>query len=207
MTRQAWTAVGGAVAVMVAVVVIIVLAAVPLPDFPPVAPGQFDASLAYVTESNCIRVADLADAEVRELHCVSDRDWIDNVVWTESGIEVGVEGFQSTITVLDPDTGDVIETRNRDGAYPGDWLNQEQNLWVDVPSDGTVVIRDETNQVLVTLEGPELYGVDAVVGASDGQMVALVDSSERLAVFDRNVGQPYLVDTDARPYPPPSWQP
>lgn len=207
MTRQAWSAVAGAIAIMVAVVVIIVVASVPLPEFPPITPGQLDASLAYVAETNCVRAVDLADAEVRELHCVSERDWIDNVVWTEAGIEVGVEGFQSTIVVLDPETGDVIETRNRDGAYPGDWPLRDQDLFIDIPSDGTIVIRDENNQVLITLKGPEMYGIDTLVGASDRQMVALVDSSQRLAVFDRDVGQPYLIDTDARPYPPPAWKP
>lgn len=207
MTRQAWTAVGGAIAVIVAVVVIIVIASVPLPEFSSLAPNQFDASLAFVAETNCVRVADLADVDVRELHCVSERDWIDNVVWTEVGIEVGVEGFQSTIVVLDPATGDVIETRNRDGADPSQWPYEDQDLFVDVPSDGKVVIRDENNQVLVTLEGPETYGIDTLVGALNSQMVALVDSSERLAVFDRGDGQPYLVDTAVRPYPPPAWQP
>ncbi len=207
MTRQAWGAVGGAIAVMVAVVVIIVVASVPLPEFPPLVPGQFNASLAFVTETNCIRVADLTDAKVRELHCVSERDWIDDVFWTEAGIEVGAGGFQSTIVVLDPETGDVLETRNRDDTYPGDWSDRDQGLFVDMSSDGKVMIRDGNNQVLVTLEGPETYGIDTLVGASNSQIVALVDSSERLAVFDRDAGQPYLVDINARSYPPPAWKP
>lgn len=205
MNRQAWIAVGSAIGVGVAVVVIIIAASVPLPEFPPLAPDQVDGSLAFVTDTNCIRVAELADAGVRELHCVSEQDWINNLVWTETGIEVGVDGFQSKVVVLDPETGDVIETRGGDFSdhRPG-W---DQELSIDVTTDGEIVIRVQNNQVLITLKGPERYGIDTVIGAPNGQAVALIDSSDRLAVFDRNVGEAYLVDTEARDHPAPAWHP
>lgn len=205
MTKQAWISIGAAIGVGVVVVAIIAAASVPLPSLPPLAPNKVNNSLAFVTDGNCIRVADLSDASVRELHCVPQQNWISGLHWSGDGVEVTVEGARSTVTVLDPDTGEILDTRS--GEFFEDHLMWDQDLYIDMNADGEIIIVGENNQVLMTLKGPERYNVHMVSGDPNGPAIAFIDSSGRLGVFDRNIGQAYLVDSHASDYPPPAWRP
>lgn len=205
MTKQAWISIGAAIGVGIAVVAIIAAASVPLPKLPPLAPNQVDGSLAFATDGNCIRVADLSDASVRELHCVPERDWISSLYWSEEGVEVTVEGNRSTVTVLDPVTGEVLDTRSNE--FFEDHSIWEQDLYIDRNSDGEIIIVGSDNHIYLTLTGPERYNVHTVSGDPNGPAIAFIDSSGRLAVFDRTIGQAYLVDDHASEYPPPAWRP
>lgn len=199
-------AVSVSIAVIAAVAVIIALALIPLPEFPPAPQDTLHSSIAFVSDDNCVVVADLATGAKTELRCEPEQRWIDEMKWTAQGVEVTAYLNQPTTRILDPRTGIVVETLTGDDvlARPP---SQVTGLVVDRPEVKTVIIYDENDRKLLELKAPERYWVDPAIPSPDGTMVSIVDTQARLAVFDRSKLVPYLIADEVRSWPAPAWAP
>jgi hypothetical protein len=192
--------------VVIAVVVLtIVVSLVPLPGFLPLQPGTFSTSIAFIDQDNCVQVADLTRATVRELRCEPKQGWIDHIEWTDSGIEITTYLNQPTARLLNPDTGEVIDIRTGDEVIAPP--PRTQGLVVDRPDNDRIMVYDEQGSELLVLDGPERYWVETAIPSPDGKLVVIADSQGRLAVFDRLALVPYLVTENVRSWPYPVWQP
>lgn len=201
-SRKLFASLGSAI-VIVAIVVVIALSLVPFPDFASLDGGHLDGAIAFVDESNCVLAADLARATIAELHCESEHEFIDALAWSSEGIEISAYLNQPITRVIDPTTGDIIETRSGDvGAPPS-----VGGLIVDRDSDGDIVIYDEENEKLLTLSGPDRYWIEVALPDPASDLAAITDSLGRLAVFDRAEGEPFLVAENVRSWPQPVWRP
>lgn len=205
MSRRA-VAVIASMAVIALVIVVIALSLVPLPDFAALEPGQLSGSVAFVDEENCVLIADLERASVDELRCEPEQGWIDELAWSDRGIEITAYLNQPTTRVLDPSTGEVVDTLVGDEVI----VEPPENagtLLVDRRSENEVVIFDENGRELLSLPASERYWVEVAAPSPDGEAVAFVDSLGRLAVFDRKTVEPTLVFEDVRSWPYPVWRP
>jgi hypothetical protein len=205
MSRRLLAAIAS-VAVIGVVIAIIALSLVPVPDYPAISPGRYEGSLAFVDDDNCAMVADLGAATITELRCEPEQGWIDQIAWTDEGIEITAYLNQPTTRVLDPDTGELLETRTGEDVISEPPLTG-QGLPVDRVDERELVIYDEENRELLRLEASEQYWIEVAVPSSDGELIALADSLGRLAVFDRQTREPLLVDEDVRTWPYPVWAP
>ncbi|HEX6220235.1 MAG TPA: hypothetical protein VF115_03990 [Acidimicrobiia bacterium] len=205
MSRTA-VALAAAAGVVALVVTIIVVSLVPLPEFEPLAPNNMSGSLAFVDEDNCVHIANLGAATVTELRCEPEQAWIEEITWTEQGIEITAYLNQPTTRVLDPLTGEILGTRVGDEVISDPPL-APVGLVVDSPDEGEIVIFDEDDRKLLILQGPERYWIESAIPNTDLGLVAITDSLGRLAVFDRNEPEPLLVSDDARSWPYPVWEP
>lgn len=206
MNRRLIGAVVAATAVITAVVVIIAVSVVPFPGFTELAAGTFSGSLAFVGEDNCVHVADLGSAATTELRCESEQNRIERLEWTAQGIEATTYFNIPTTKVLDPGTGEVLETRSgEEMPEPVDRSGGE--LAVGWPEDGVIAIYDEQGDELLRLDAPERYRIESPMTSPDGDLIAFVDSVNRVAVFDRNGRGPYQVTDDASSWPPITWMP
>ncbi len=203
MTSRKLVASLGSAIVIVAVVVVIALSLVPFPDFATLESGSLDGAIAFVDESNCVLVADLARATIAELHCESEQEFIDALAWSTEGIEISVYLNQPVTKVIDATTGEIIETRDGDDGAPP----SAGGLIVDRLSDGGIVVYDEEHEKLLTMSGPDRYWIEVALPEPDSDLVAMTDSLGRLAVFDRTQGEPFLVADDVRSWLQPVWRP
>lgn len=202
MSRIA-VAIFSVVGVIALVVIVIAVSLVPLPVFEPLPAGTMTGSLAFVDEDNCLNVADLDHATVGDLRCEPEQTWIDVITWTTRGLEITTHGNQPITRVIDPLTGEVLETRT--GADIAEPPVDLIGLSVDRPDEGAITIYDEIGRVLLSLEGPDQYWIDSAIPHSG--LVAITDSQGRLAVFDRDLLDPYLVAEKVRTWPYPVWEP
>lgn len=205
MSRRAVAAIASAVLIGL-VITIIALSLVPLPDFPELEPGRIRGSIAFVDDDNCVIVANLEEATSNELHCEPEQGWIDDLAWSDRGIEITSYLNQPTTRVLDPSTDEVVDTLVGDEVIaepPG----ADVTLLVDRRSENEVVVFDEEGRELLSLPASERYWVDVAVPSSNGELVAFVDSLGRLAVFDRKAIAPALVSESVRSWPYPVWSP
>jgi hypothetical protein len=206
--RRLAVAVIGSVLVVTMVVVIILAAMIPLPAFADLPRGRFDEVLVFVDEDNCIYVADLGPGTITELRCEPEPNWIEHLAWTSNGIEETTYRNGPTIKVLDPDTGQILETRVGDEtSEPPVTDDQFDGMTVDRPEEGKIVIYDETGNTVLSLDAPERYWIQSVTSSSDGELIAFADSAGRLGVFEPGGEGPYLVAEDVRGWPPPAWAP
>lgn len=203
MRRQV-PAIVASLAVIGAVIAVIVVAWIPLPEFAPPSPGTMAGSIALVDQDNCIQVTDLGRATTDQIWCEPARGWIDQIAWSEEGIEMTTYLNQRTTRVLDPDTGELLETRTGNDVEPPPPV---ESLVVDRPDSSELVVYDETGDELITLTAPESYWIEVALPSPDGRLVAIADSAGRLAVFARDDQVPVLVAEDVRPWPYPVWRP
>lgn len=207
--RPLAVAVTGSVLVVGVVIVIIVAAMIPLPELTDLPEGRFDEAIVFVDEDNCIHVADLRPATTTELRCEPEQNWIEHLAWADDGIEETTFMNGPTTKLLDPDTGEILETRI------GDWTSeppvtedQFDGMTVDRPEEAKIVIYDRTGDTLLSLDAPERYWIQSALRSpGEGQLVAFTDSAGRLGVFEPGGGGPYLVAQDLRGWPPPAWSP
>ena len=195
--------ISAAVLLLVAVVVILITALVPLPQFGPLQPSQYEGGIAFVDTDNCIFVARLETAETMELRCEPERGWIDDLQWTDEGLELTTYLNQPTTKVIDPSDGTVLATRIGDQVAP----RLDSNKYVvDSPERGTVVLTDASSTELLRLQGPERYWIDSVSDDGSG-LISLVDTHGRLAIFELPGTAPTLVAQGVRSWPAPVWEP
>jgi hypothetical protein len=191
-------------AVIGAVIAVIVVAWIPLPEFAASIPGTMAGSIAFVDQDNCVQVTDLGPATTDQIWCEPGRGWIDQIVWSEEGIEMTTYLNQRTTRVLDPDTGELLETRTGNDAEPPP---PAESLVVDRSDSSELVVYDETGDELITLTAPESYWIEVALPSPDGRLVAIADSTGRLAVFALDDRVPVLVAEDVQPWPYPVWRP
>jgi hypothetical protein len=190
-------------AVIATVVIVVVLSLVPFPQFPVLTAGKFEGQVAFISADNCVTVAELPQATVRQLRCESEEMMIANLTWTAAGIEITNYTGQPTTRILDPVTGEVIGIRT--GGEVLEEPPSRDSLATD-NSSGRVIVFDEQGQEILVLTGPARYTINVAIPRPGGRLVAIIDSQGRLAVFDRMERMPYLVSERARSWPYPSWQ-
>jgi hypothetical protein len=199
-------AVVASVAVITAVISILLISRIPFPDFLTLQPGAFSTSIAFVARDNCVKLADLGRATVTELRCEPEQAWIDQIEWNDSGIEITAHLNQPITRVLNPNTGELIETRTGAEVIAPPPPTQE-HLVVTRPDSDRIVVYDEQGRELLVLNGPERYWIEAAIPNPDGKLIVIADSQGRLAVLDRSERVPYLVDEDVLSWPYPVWEP
>lgn len=195
----------GSVAVIAIVATIIALAVVPLPEFPALAAGEFTGRLAFVDEDNCVHVANLETAAVREIYCEeSEQVFIDRLTWTDEGLGFVFHTNVGNLRFIDPETGAVLsteefdETKEREAPdYPS------SDVFTDREGE-EVILRDGT-RVLVRFTAPDRYWIEFGIERDDG-VYAVIDSQGRLAVL-RADSTPKLVAEDVRPWGAVAWEP
>lgn len=195
----------GSVAVVAVVATIIALSVVPFPEFPALAGGEFSGRLAFVDEANCLHVADLDSAEVRELYCEeSERAFVEHLTWTDEGLGLVFYTNTGSLRIIDPETGAVLSTDEIDpteerqvpeGPSSGVFMDRE---------DDQVVLRDGSTE-LGRFTAPDRYFIEYGVKRDDG-VYAVIDSQGRLAVL-RAGSTPKLVAEDVRPWGAVAWEP
>lgn len=206
--RRLLGAMVASVVVIAAVVVIIALSVIPLPDFATLPAGELDESMSFVDEENCVQIADLSAGSVTELSCEPDQAAIDHLAWTNSGIEITTYFNQPITKVLDPETGEILASRTGDEATdPSEAERPIDEVFVNRPDEGVIVIYDEDDKELLRLEAPERYWIETAIQSADGRLVGFADSTGRLAVFETSGAGPYLVADNVRSWPPPVWEP
>jgi len=206
--RRLLGAIVASVVVIAAVVVIIALSVIPLPEFATLPAGELDGSMSFVDEENCVQIADLSAGSVTKLSCEPDQGAIDHLAWTDSGVEITTYFNQPITKVLDPATGEILETRTGDEATdPSEAERPADELFVNRPAEGVIVIYDDDDNDLLHLEAPERYWIETAIQSADGRLVGFADSTGRLAVFEPRGARPYLVADDVRSWPPPVWEP
>ncbi len=188
-----------------AVVLVITLSVIPLPDFDELPSATLSGSLAFVSDDNCVHLAQLETASVSELRCEPERSWIEHLAWTEDGIEATTFGNVVVTKTLDPATGEILETVVREAGLPPEPSPTPQWVIVDRPQPGVIVLSDSSGDELLRIEAPERYWIEPA--AVDDGAVAFVDSTERLAVFEPHGAGPFLVAENVRSWPPPVWEP
>jgi hypothetical protein len=194
--------------VIALVVVIVLLAVVPLPEFATLPEGKLTGSLVFVDEGNCVVVADLETVTTRELRCESENNYIEYLDWTEKGVEETTFQNRATTRVLDPVSGEVLETNILGDSPIG--LNDRDPMdamTTDQPETGVVVLYDSSGTELLRLEAPERYYITSAAHQPDGNLIAIADSSGRLGVFEVDGPRPYLVADNVRSWPAPVWSP
>lgn len=205
--RRAVVAIVASALVLIAVVLLIVFVAIiPLPDFEELSPGLATGRIAFVTsDADCVVVADLQLDAITELSC--EYPFPEGLAWSRSGIELTVfSGGPEPIRVtLDPDTGDELDAESVGaGEFPppgGDPSFVRRGR-----EEGPTLVGPDGNVVLA-LDGPESYGIEAVVTDTDETWIVFVDSLGRLAVFEIGTETVYLVTEDVRSFPQPVWEP
>jgi hypothetical protein len=202
--RRPVLAIAGSLAVIGAVIAVIVVAWIPLPEFAPPSPGTMAGSIAVVDEDNCIQIIDLGRATTDQIWCEPARGWIDQIIWSGEGIEMTTYLNQRTTRVLDPDTGELLETRTGNDVEPPP---PAESLVVDRSDSSELGVYDELGDELISLTAPENYWIEVALPSPDGRLVAIADSAGRLAVFARDDQVPVLVAEDVRPWPYPVWRP
>ncbi|MGC2241536.1 MAG: hypothetical protein WA726_11950 [Acidimicrobiia bacterium] len=207
--RRLITSLVASVVVIAAVVVIIILAVIPLPEFANLPEGKLTGSLTFVDEDNCVLVADLGKGTVTELRCEGENNYIEYLVWTEKGVEETTFQNRATTRVLDPVSGEVLETNTGDESYLDRSSNEDpmDGLVTDQPESGVIVLLDSSGTELLRLEAPERYYITSAAHQPDGNLIAIADSSGRLGVFEPGGSGPYLVADNVRPWPAPVWAP
>jgi hypothetical protein len=207
--RRLITSLVASAVVVAAVIVIIVVALIPLPEFSELPEGRFTGSLAFIDEGNCLNVADLEKATLTELRCENDNSYIEYLGWTEKGVEATTFQNRATTKVLDPVTGEVLETKTGDESYLDPSANEDpmDGLVTDQPEPGVVVLYDSSGTELLRLEAPEQYYITSAARRPDGHLIAIADSSGRLGVFEVDGPGPYLVADNVRSWPAPVWAP
>ena len=185
------------------VVVVLVTALVPLPHFDSISPAQFAGRLAFVDDDNCIFLAELETADLTEIRCESERGWVDDLRWTEEGLEVTTYLNQPTTKVIDPADGTILATKIGDEVSP---RSEAGDFVIDSPQRGTVVLNDAELNELLRLTGPERYWIESV-SSNDSGLISFVDSHGRLAIFEPPGSVPVLVADSIRSWPAPAWEP
>ncbi|MGA8040955.1 MAG: hypothetical protein WCA93_12685, partial [Acidimicrobiia bacterium] len=127
---------------------------------------------------------------------------------TEKGVEVTTFQNRATTKVLDPVSGEVLETNILGDSPVG--LNDRDPMdamTTDQPETGVVVLYDSSGTELLRLEAPERYSINTAARQPGGDLIAIADSSGRLGVFEIDGPGPYLVTDGINAWPAPVWAP
>jgi hypothetical protein len=162
------------------------------PKLDGVVPGdapEATASLAWSAWSgnrDCVHVVG-PSGEVRVVTCA--RDGFELVAWDDDGLVLlHWTGSGERLETIDPDTGEVVTTRtvrDLEGAFDRELEFGDTALssrW----RDGILTVTQDgpDDVVLWAVEAPEAYRVERGIVAPDGNVIAGVDSTERLLLFD-----------------------
>lgn len=131
-------------------------------------------------ERMCVMAA-TPDGEVTSVRC--DRDYADLIAWTDEGIIVHRWSGTGSEVVIDPVSGQVIESRaipeDAEPIYAGDAISSYHD-------DGMLIVEDlHTSDELWRISIASVYGVHGGTASPDGRWIAAGDSARRLLVFDR----------------------
>lgn len=182
-----------AAVLVVGVVVAVLLFGVQRPPrLDAIAPGEAPeapASLAWSAwtgSRDCVHMIE-PSGEVRVVTCA--RDGFELVAWDDDGIGLlHWTGSGERLETIDPDTGEVVATRTvRDiEAAFGRELEFGDTALYSRWREGilTVMQYGPGDTVLWAVEAPEAYRVERGSVAPDGSVIAGIDSTERLLVFD-----------------------
>lgn len=206
--RRLIVALAASVAVVAAVVLTIALALIPLPEFADLPAGRLTGSIAFADGSNCLQVADLGTGTVTELRCETEDNSIGGLSWTSEGVAMTTYLNQPFTKVLDPSSGEVIETRFLDDNEPYQPDNDPMDgLFIDQSEHRALSLLDQDGSVLIRLAAPENYWIEAAARDPSGDLVAISDSTGRLGVFEIGGSGPFLIADNVRSWPPPVWAP
>lgn len=172
------------------------LAEDPEPGLPAVAWVHWDRG------ESCLTVA-TADAETREVTCGLRGEEI--LAWEADGIAVVVWGPNEQLEVIDPDTGEVVETRAleqdawREPRPAFDGVNARQH-------DGVLTVRLD-GTIVWEVDAPESYWLNPGSVSPDGRYLAAFDSADRLLLLDATGEQePRVWLEDVEGWQPPVWE-
>jgi hypothetical protein len=114
--------------------------------------------------------------EARQVDCGYDGEEL--VAWTDDGIAMLVWGPRDGLELIDPDTGEVVDTVRGESEA---WFDREGGVVRTRTVDGTltVTLRDSGVE-LWRVDAPENYGVNDGFLSPDGAWVVLVDGAGRL---------------------------
>ena len=199
MTREskAWLAAAATVAVAAIAIVLMFGISFP-PDFPSLyAEGgpSIEGTVAYVDygRDECVRVLDVASGESEEVFC---DDWLWLEGWDDDGnLRVQSDDGHERTSIIDPETGRVIETGDFAGEPPP--LTRGLRATSD-DGHATLTYRQaETEVTLIDVEGPRDYDFWDFGLTADESYAWACDSERRLLVvaLDGSEG-PWVVAKD-----------
>ena len=141
---------------------------------------ELTASLAWShweQDGACVNVV-APSGEHREVGCGFDGEEL--VAWTDDGIAMLVWGPRDGVELIDPDTGEVVDTVAVTGVAE-EWFGREGDAVRSRTVDGTLTVTLREGDVeLWRVDVPETYGVDDGFLSPDGEWVVLVDRAGRL---------------------------
>lgn len=195
----------GSVAVIAVVATIIALAVVPFPEFPALSAGEFSGRLAFVDDANCLHVADLDLAVIREVYCEdTDRAFVENLSWTDEGLGFVFYTNVGNLRFIDPDTGAILSTEEID-TMEGRPVPEGPSSGVFMDREGDEVVLRDGSTELGRFIAPDRYFIEYGIKRDDG-VYAVIDSQGRLAVL-RAGSTPRLIAEDVRPWGAVAWEP
>lgn len=196
MTRDSrlWLWAAGGVAVAVAAVVLIFGYNSP-PSFPSLSEQSgmtIEGTVAYMEfgREDCVRLLDVASGSTEDLYC-DNWVWIEG--WDEDGnLAVHADDGRDQTWVLDPDTGEVLDSADSVGPPP-----RRDSSLRSRSIEGRVTLTHGVGESAVTLidvEAPGNYGFHGYGITADGAYAWVSDSEDRLLLvtLDGNAG-PWLV--------------
>ena len=199
LTRDAklWLSAAGCVAaITVAVVLLFGISSAPeFPDLHTEGAPTIDGSLAWVEygPDDCVQVLDTASGESHEVYC---DDWLHLEGWdSEGNLRIHSGNGREYVSVIDPNTGDVIEWGEFvEGDIPPPLYPRSLRAR---SNDGhaTLVHNGPSGQVtLIDAEGPRDYMFFEYGITTDGDYVWACDSEDRILVVPLDgSGGPWVV--------------
>jgi hypothetical protein len=136
------------------------------------------ASLAWTQWEEggvCVHVVS-PSGEARQVGCSYDAEEV--VAWTDDGIAMAVWGPRHALELIDPDTGEVVDTVD---GEPEEYVGRGGDAVRSRTVDGTltVTLRDSGVE-LWRVDVPDTYDVNDGFLSPDGEWVVLVDRAGRL---------------------------
>ncbi len=174
-----------AAATLVAVVVVLVLvfgiarppALLTLAEEPEPTLTSSIAWSQWEPDGACLHVL-APSGEARQVGCGYDGEEL--VAWTDDAIAMLVWGPREGLELIDPDTGEVVDTDAVAGVSE-EWFDHRGGAVRSRTVDGTLTVTlRESDVELWRVDAPEAYRVNDGFLSPDGEWVVLVDRAGRL---------------------------